>query len=384
MTFLYIPHLILAGLVGIHCDIITVSKVSVKARGSISIPCLYEPRYRDRVKYLCVGKHWPSCKKVVKTNKPHDLGKFLIFDDKTRNIFTVTVKDLTEMNTGYWCAVELKLKADIRTRFQLSVTTGERVLYVDRQEVEAFEDGSVTVICRYNEDPKVTGWCRLGNPSCVTDQTGAIDGTTVTIDAGVPKVFNVTMSELRTESSGWYWCTNGDFQVPVKVIVDESTSTTATASTMIPRTASSLPATIQHSSLLTSAEPHTAQATTSTVNGSGEETLQDEHRSSTLMTILIHTFIVLLLLVPAAVLGWYMIRRGKTKPEGSDMTVDSQTGGDPDVYYSTIGHNQHVAAQKKQHQTPEDTVIYSTTVMRDSVQQMTEPADGSVIYSNLQ
>lgn len=31
------------------------------------------------------------------------------------------------------------------------------ILYVDKQEVEAFEGGSVTVICRYNEDPKVTG-----------------------------------------------------------------------------------------------------------------------------------------------------------------------------------------------------------------------------------
>lgn len=71
--------------------------------------------------------------------------------------------------------------------------------------------------------------------------------------------------------------------------------------------------------------------------------------SSTLMTVLIPTLIVLLLLVAAAFLGWWMIRRGKsfessaltnvflseifvilkylmcvsgkTKPEGSDMTV---------------------------------------------------------------
>lgn len=111
---------------GIHCDIITVSKVSVKARGSISIPCLYEPHYRDHVKYLCVGKRWRSCKEVVKTNEPHSSGKFLIFDDKTRNIFTVTIKNLTAADTGYWwCAVELNLKPDIKTSFQLSVATGK-------------------------------------------------------------------------------------------------------------------------------------------------------------------------------------------------------------------------------------------------------------------
>lgn len=111
---------------GIHCDIITVSKVSVKARGSISIPCLYEPHYRDHVKYLCVGKPWLSCKEVVKTNKPHSSGKFLIFDDKTRNIFTVTIKNLAAADTGYWwCAVELNWKPDIKTSFQLSVATGK-------------------------------------------------------------------------------------------------------------------------------------------------------------------------------------------------------------------------------------------------------------------
>lgn len=113
---------------------------------------------------------------------------------------------------------------------------GKPSLYVDYKEIIAFERGSVTVMCHY-EYPEVTEWCRLGS-TCVTDQAGSIDGTTVTINASVPNVYTVTMSELRTESSGWYWCVKGDLQMPVHVTVHELTSTTTT--TMSPSTASKI------------------------------------------------------------------------------------------------------------------------------------------------
>uniref|UniRef100_A0A3Q0QZ69 Immunoglobulin V-set domain-containing protein n=1 Tax=Amphilophus citrinellus TaxID=61819 RepID=A0A3Q0QZ69_AMPCI len=104
---------------GIHCDIITVSKVSVRKGGSVSIPCYYEPLYQNHVKYLCKGYFWVSF--------------------------------------------------------------------------------------------------------------GSIDGTTVKINMSVPNIFTVTMSDLRTESSGWYWGAVGDLQIPVHIIVHKVTSATTTA-----------------------------------------------------------------------------------------------------------------------------------------------------------
>ncbi|XP_070772599.1 CMRF35-like molecule 1 [Enoplosus armatus] len=363
---------------GIHSEYFTVSKVSVKAGGSISIPCLYEPLYRNHVKYLCEGYFWVSCSYAVKTDKPDNSGTFSISDATNQRIFTVTINNLPDKDTHYWCAVELKNQGDVKHRFQLSVATGVPSLYVEQQEITAFEGGSVTVMC-HHKYTKVTNWCRLGS-TCVTGQTGSIEGTTVTINASVPNVFNVTMSELRTESSGWYWCATGDLQMPVHITVNESTSTTTT--TMSPGTSRTLPTATQHSSLFTSTEPHTAQPTNSTLNGAGGESLQDEH-SSAKMTILITTLTVLhLLVVVAAFFGWRMIRRNKTKPEGPDITAGSQTGSNPDVLYATIVHDQHVAAQKKSH-VPEESVTYSTIVMKDIVPQMTEPAEGSVICSTL-
>lgn len=287
----------------------------------------------------------------------------------------MTINDLTDEDHHYWCAVEVENGRDIKQRFQLSVTTGMPSLTVDQQKVSAFKGGSVTVMCRYKY-PEVTEWCRLGS-TCVTEQTGSIDGITVTINASVPNVFIVTMSELRIENSGWYWCADEDSQMPVHITVHELTSTTGTASFT-----GRLPATIQHSSLCTSAEPYTVQPTNSTLNRTGESR-RYEHNISTKATILITTLVLLLLLAPAAFLGWRMARSSKTKPEGSDITAGPQTGNDPDLLYSTIVHNQHVATQNEQNHVPEENVTYSTIVIKASVQQMTEPADGNVIYSTL-
>ena len=59
----------------------------------------------------------------------------------------------------------------------------------------------------------------------MTEPSGLIDGTAVTIDRRVPNVFTVAMSGLRTESSGWYWCVKGGFQMPVYLTVTEKPTT---------------------------------------------------------------------------------------------------------------------------------------------------------------
>lgn len=113
--------------------------------------------------------------------------------------------------------------------FYFCLFQGISSLYVDQQKLTAFEGGSVTAMC-HHKYPKKTKWCRLGR-DCVTDQSRLIRGTPVTINTSIPNIFNVTMSELRTESSGWYWCSNGDLQVPVHITVYQLTSTPTTSTT---------------------------------------------------------------------------------------------------------------------------------------------------------
>ncbi|XP_077960604.1 obscurin isoform X2 [Gasterosteus aculeatus] len=213
--------LILAGLTGIHS--IRVSEVSVKAGGSISIPCLYSSKYTNHVKYLCKGYYWNYCTYEVRTDQSNS-AKFSISDDKIQKIFTVTVNKLTNDDLYYWCAVDIDGGVDDGDYFHLSVTTGTRSLYVDNQEITAFLGGNVTIKCHHQGNPGEMRWCRMGS-SCVTQPSGSIDGTEVTIDTNVPSVFSVTMRGLKTESSGWYLCVSGNLQFPVRLTVTEQPTT---------------------------------------------------------------------------------------------------------------------------------------------------------------
>ncbi|XP_076599510.1 polymeric immunoglobulin receptor-like [Chaetodon auriga] len=216
--------LILTGLTGIH-SITIVRKVSVKSGDSISIPCLYGSQYRNNMKYLCKGYYINSCSYAARTNKQSS-GRFSISDDKNQRIFTVTINDVTDVDTDYyWCAVEINGGADVGEYFHLSVTTGTPRLYVDHQEITGFNGEKITINC-YHRNPGKLRWCGLDG-SCVRS-SGSINGTRVTIDARAPNVFIVTMSGLRTESSGWYACIKGDFQMPVHLTVTEKLTTGTT------------------------------------------------------------------------------------------------------------------------------------------------------------
>ncbi|XP_039994995.1 uncharacterized protein LOC120796337 [Xiphias gladius] len=289
--------LILAVLTGIH-SITTVSEVSVKAGESITIPCLYDSQYINHVKYLCRGYYFSSCSYVVKTN--HGLGRFSISDDKKQRIFTVTIKDLTDQDTDYWCSVEIIEGRDVKQYFHLSVTRGSPRLYVDHQEIKGFNGHSVNINCR-NRNAGEKRFCRLGG-NCVNGTRGSIDGTTVTITTRVPGVFTVTMSGLTTKSSGWYSCATGDLQMPVHVTVTEKPTTSKYSKSETTHATTGLTTT-------TGLSPPRE-----TVNHSASE---DDTRTSSCCSFSIHqkSFIIrlslLLFIVMVALFIWFVFRRNQ-------------------------------------------------------------------------
>uniref|UniRef100_A0A8C7K779 Ig-like domain-containing protein n=1 Tax=Oncorhynchus kisutch TaxID=8019 RepID=A0A8C7K779_ONCKI len=114
----------------------TVSKVSVKTGNYITIPCRYDQRYIQYVKYWCQGDYWNSCSALVRTDQPKISGTVSISDDVTRRIFSVNMTDLQPEDSGYyWCAVETAGR-DQNTYLHLSVTTGKihATLYFSKVE----------------------------------------------------------------------------------------------------------------------------------------------------------------------------------------------------------------------------------------------------------
>uniref|UniRef100_A0A673CNB4 Immunoglobulin domain-containing protein n=1 Tax=Sphaeramia orbicularis TaxID=375764 RepID=A0A673CNB4_9TELE len=178
------------------------SYVTVEEGGSISIPCFYESEYTDHVKYLCKGHTWESCTYEVKTNEKSST-KYSVSDNKNQRMVTKKKK---------------------KKQFETSS--------VNTHKVTGFIGDQITIDCHYRGSKQIK-WCRTGGEgptSCIKD-SGKIDETKVTINRNTPGVITVTMSELRERSSGWYWCTDEDLQMPVHVTIKER-PTTITYSTV--------------------------------------------------------------------------------------------------------------------------------------------------------
>uniref|UniRef100_A0A8C7WFX6 Ig-like domain-containing protein n=1 Tax=Oncorhynchus mykiss TaxID=8022 RepID=A0A8C7WFX6_ONCMY len=222
----------------------TVSKVSVKTGNYITIPCRYDQRYIQYVKYWCQGDYWNSCSALVRTDQPKISGTVSISDDVTRRIFSVNMTDLQPEDSGYyWCAVETAGQDqnwiyDMTCYFSLGefvsapLCSGTPELYVDQQEVSGVEGGSVTVRCYYsNTVVKKWLWCKMGiyYVPLVGRYSGILDGTSVksqqTIDHNNRHILTVTLNGLNMGDTGWYWCSRGDLQMPVHITVNQLTTT---------------------------------------------------------------------------------------------------------------------------------------------------------------
>ncbi|XP_064797159.1 polymeric immunoglobulin receptor-like [Oncorhynchus masou masou] len=210
-------------------------RVSVRTGGSTTIPCHYVQKYKTHVKYLCKGDNLYSCTPVVPADPPKSIDKSSISDDINQQTITVTMTDLEpEESVQYWCVVEINGGQNVWIeRFHLSVTPGTPELYVDQQEVTGVEGGSVIVNCYSSYTGNRKWWCRIGGSgSCVERNSGALDGTSVTLqqttDVTRRNVLMVTMSGLKTENTGWYMCGVGDLMMPVHITVRQQTTTQST------------------------------------------------------------------------------------------------------------------------------------------------------------
>ncbi|XP_061095025.1 polymeric immunoglobulin receptor-like [Conger conger] len=204
---------------------LSVSKVVVQSGRSVTIPCLYDREYENHVKYWCYGSYWNNCETVVRTDSPTVKGETSITDDPTHHVFTVTMRKLQMMDSGYyWCAVEIQRGGDKRAYLHLSVTADTPGLWVEQQEVAGVEGGHVSVPCHYNEPSSMKKWCRIEG-SCVEVNSGE-SGRSEMKDDRSKKVFTVTVRELNMEDTGWYWCAAGELQIPVHLTVTQKTTTT--------------------------------------------------------------------------------------------------------------------------------------------------------------
>lgn len=232
LTVLVVGHL-----QGFYCTVTTVGNLDVLEGQSVTVPCHYNPQYTSHVKYWCQGQMREFCSSLARTDDresaPNGMGRVTIADDPTQHVFTVTMRDLKEGDSGwYWCGVEVggMWISDSTASLYISVVQGMSVL---SSMVSADEGDSVSVQCIYSQNLRSSDkrWCRSGDwSSCmVTDSTGTFSSKHVLIHDDRKSAFTVTLQQLEMRDSGWYWCAAGQKQVAVRVLV---TSRAATASSV--------------------------------------------------------------------------------------------------------------------------------------------------------
>nr|XP_023675146.1 polymeric immunoglobulin receptor-like [Paramormyrops kingsleyae] len=191
----------------------TFSCLTAQSGESLTIPCFYDQKYKDHVKYWCRGKLWSSCTIMARTDSPQSSRKVSITDNPAQHVFHVIMRNLETSDTGiYWCAVEIGGVGEMDDFKNLLIEVKDARSVRTVSWVSAERGGSVTIPCYYDQKYKhhVKYWCRgYYWYSCSTlarSDSNQPAGKVSISDDPTHLVFNVTMRNLQETDSDTYWC----------------------------------------------------------------------------------------------------------------------------------------------------------------------------------
>ncbi|KAL0967035.1 hypothetical protein UPYG_G00303740 [Umbra pygmaea] len=312
-------------LTGYLCKVTTVGDLAVLEGGSVEIPCHYEPQYASYVKYWCQGRDRGLCTSLARSDapgRPTAEDKVVLFDDPVQQVFTVTMTNMQEADSGwYWCGVEVGgfWSADDAVSLYINVLHG---LSVVNRKVRGEEGTSLTVQCLYSQRLRQNEkkWCRSGDwSSClVTNSDGLNEDQALEIRDDHTKAFNVTFRRLVSTDTGWYWCASGQQQVAVYIQVTQQVAVHIT-----------LPATTGPGVIVTSS-PEDNQSVhlppRQIANGAENQRPLWEY---SLMACGVLFIVQLLILLPWKIMDRYMkLKKRRTEEELEDRLSDPPFGDD--------------------------------------------------------
>nr|XP_055059804.1 polymeric immunoglobulin receptor-like [Misgurnus anguillicaudatus] len=186
---------------------------------SVIIPCHYESLYNQHKKYWCYHSSgsYRYCSILAYANETK--GDVSVIDHPDQSLFTVTMRDLQDQNTGYyWCGVEVEgITFDVTEWFYIKIQSAPDVSVMS-SSVTVDEGGNISVQCLYTSTykNKHKQWCRYKDKSCYTSQNASVKIS----DDGRGSL-TVVMSGLMKSDSGWYYCSVGDLQASVQLAVND-------------------------------------------------------------------------------------------------------------------------------------------------------------------
>ncbi|RXN11632.1 polymeric immunoglobulin receptor-like protein [Labeo rohita] len=196
-----------------------VSSISVTgySGGGVIITCRYDREYTDNAKYFCRGLWTTTCSDLIKTEEKEkwvDKGRFSLYDDISAAVFTVTIRDLSEQDSGtYQCGVDKSGQTDSYTEVNLKVLTAD--CCVKSISLSAAAGGSVNISCKYpqSHSADVKFVCRRSGSDLCAEETSvkenrrwSAEGQIQLYDDREQQLLTGTISHVTQQHSAEYWC----------------------------------------------------------------------------------------------------------------------------------------------------------------------------------
>ncbi|XP_067272748.1 polymeric immunoglobulin receptor-like [Pseudorasbora parva] len=145
--------------------VVSSMRVTGYSGGGVIISCKYDKKHTENEKYFCKGP-WPYCTDQIKTNEKNKWvtkDRFSLFDDRSSAVFRVTIRDLSEEDSGtYYCGSE-NFGLDSFTEVNLEVITDQPI-----RTVRGYSGGNVIINFKYEKKHKDhVKVCKSGADRCV-------------------------------------------------------------------------------------------------------------------------------------------------------------------------------------------------------------------------
>ncbi|KAE8300846.1 CMRF35-like molecule 5 [Larimichthys crocea] len=188
------------------------TKVQSYETGSVSFSCPYKSQYQENLKYICRGNQLSTClQQAVVTSDKQQNGQFRLTDDKESRKFTVTIINLTQMDSGsYLCGIHRNTGLDVFLAVEVEVkgcSVGVGECCVKTSKLSGIVGHQVNMQCPY--PPQHRGnrkfLCKGDHHNNCTNMV--TNGSRFTLQDDVASSsFLVMITELKAGDAGTYWC----------------------------------------------------------------------------------------------------------------------------------------------------------------------------------